>query len=149
MDTCLSIKTFGQFSLHVNWLRRYIAMTCRCSEFWQRSQIRLLSLIVLLFLVKSCMRNAKEEFLSDSEMREIENVMSARYSLNTNICKNYSQVRILSKPNGRFLNRLRFAMILLLKELCWKVSGLNFFRYDKKHKIMYCENFKVNTRQTW
>ena len=31
------------------------------------------------------MRNAKEEFLSDSEMREIENVMSARYSLNTTI----------------------------------------------------------------
>ena len=87
-------------------------MTCICPEFWQRTHIRLLSLILILLLVKSCVKNANEEFLSDLEMREIEKEMTARYSLNTEVCKNYSRVRILRKPNGRFLKRLRFAMIL-------------------------------------
>ena len=53
------------------------------------------------------MRNANEEFLSESEMREIEDIMAARYQLNTEVCQNFSHVRLLSKPNGRFLKRLR------------------------------------------
>ena len=70
------------------------------------------------------MKNAaNEEFLSDSEMQDIENVMTARYALNTDVCKNYSHVRILSRPNGRFLKRLRFAPIVL------KVSTENYPGY--------------------
>ena len=99
-------------SCHPNRATHYIAMTCICTEFWQRAHIRLLSLIVILLLVKSSMKNAHEEFLSDSEMRQIENVMTARYSLNTEVCRNHSAVRILRKPNGRYLKRLRFGIIL-------------------------------------
>ena len=58
------------------------------------------------------MRNANEEFLSESEMRDIEDIMTARYQLNTEVCKNFSHVRILSRPNGRFLKRLRFVVRL-------------------------------------
>ena len=57
------------------------------------------------------MRNAKEEFLSDSEMRDIEDIMAARYQLNTEVCMNSSRVRMLSQPNGRFLKRLRCVQV--------------------------------------
>ena len=80
-----------------------------CPESCLRLQIRiwLLSLILLSLLWKSCMRNAHQEFLSDSEMRDIEDIMAARYQLNTEVCRNFSRVRLLGQPNGRFLKRLR------------------------------------------
>ena len=104
----------------VHLLRIYVCIAamsfCICPESVPRLQIRvcllLVSLILLSLLLKSCMRNVNKEFLSESEMRNIEDIMTARYQLNTEVCKNNSRVRILSRPNGRFLKRLRCVLIL-------------------------------------
>ena len=50
-----------------------------------------------------------------------------------------------ANPTGDFSRDSGVLMLILfLTLLRWKVSGLNFPpRYDKKHRIMYCENFKV------
>ena len=99
----------------VHLLRIYVCIaamsSCICPESVPRLQIRLwlllVSLILLSLLLKSCMRNVNKEFLSESEMRDIEDIMAARYQLNTEVCRNFSRVRLLSQPNGRFLKRLR------------------------------------------
>ena len=79
--------------------------------------------VILNKFTKNNSQTEQMKLLSYNDVHDINKIMKERNTRISDICQKYSGKKILHFPAGRYLNRMR---------------------YDTKHKLMYCENFKVS-----